>query len=255
MIIYIVLDVQIEFTGSSFIKPPSRTTFVAIFSMFVYFDFPYIFLCRQLCHPKSTRLKMDGTIHTRELRIEAGDAGVARVPYVISCADGDMWYPVHALYKAAVAPWNPLASKAMLLSALRTAVPQLADGGLVHAPPMVRRRLYKAGWIKSNVRLIRLATASTVGKALWFLGISDDVVAQINKAPTADELSQGNEEERPDDEGHNGGCMAVDDNQESVISGPDETLSSPGRGTTYGALDATVGFKGLKMIEQLIYFV
>lgn len=187
---------------------------------------------------------MDGTIHRREVKI---GAGAVEVPYVIARIDGEMWYPINALHKGVVAPSKPLASKGMFKSALKSAVQQVPHGGIAIAPPMVRRRLYKAGWIKSNVRHIQIANACTVRKALFILGMSEDVMAQIVKDPTGSELVPDDEEEPSENEEHSDGCVAGED-QGFIADAPNATFSNLGCDATDDLQDATVGFDGLKDI-------
>ena len=137
---------------------------------------------------------MDGALHTRQFEVPTSNSHTIKIPYIVSCADGGMWYHVNSLYKL-LTILAPIATKRMLLSALMRVALQPPHKSTCNAPPMVRRRLYTSGWIKPNAKLAHLARADAVAIAFQMLGIHDDVVAQVAEGPKATELQNESEEE------------------------------------------------------------
>ena len=139
-------------------------------------------------------LSMDGALYTRQFEVSACGSRIIQIPYIVLRGDDGMWYHVNSLYNM-LTILAPIATKRMLLSALKNVALPPPKKSTCNAPPMVRRRLYRSGWIKPNAKLARLVRADAAAIAFQTLGIHDYVVAQIREDTKATELQDQSKEE------------------------------------------------------------
>lgn len=180
-------------------------------------------------------------MYKRQFEVIANGTHAIDVPYVVSCVDGEMWFPVHSLHKKLLAILAPIASKHMLVSALRSVTQPPSDASLCNAPPMVRRRLYELGWIKSNVRHVQLARVDAVAQAFHNLGIHEYMVAQIEEGPKVAELQEESEGEESEHGASHDWQMHAHESEDLGIALGDGDFNSAELVTTHNTQATQVG--------------